>query len=116
MTHEPSGPYGRQQDETYIRPDFSSAAYYQPQTYRQPAKVHDGLAITSMILGICWVGWIGSIVAVVFGHISIHNARQEHRPISGMAVTGLVLGYLGMATLAAVILVGVIGAATGSGS
>ena len=33
-------------------------------------KTTNGLAIASMVLGIVWVYWIGSILALIFGYIA----------------------------------------------
>jgi hypothetical protein len=50
--------------------------------------------------------WIGSILAVIFGHVALRQIKagdgaQRGR---GLAITGLVLGYLGLAVVAAAIL------------
>jgi uncharacterized protein DUF4190 len=46
-----------------------------------------------MVLGILWVYWIGSILAVIFGHIAISQAGKDPTLRGkGMAVAGLVLG------------------------
>ncbi|MGH9486081.1 MAG: DUF4190 domain-containing protein [Terriglobales bacterium] len=71
----------------------------------------NGFAIASLVLGILWLGWSGSILAIVFGHIAhnqISNAggRQSGR---GMATAGLVLGYIGLVTLIVVIALGILG-------
>jgi hypothetical protein len=65
----------------------------------------NGLAIASLVLGILWLYWIGSILALVFGYVATGQidrsaGRQTGR---GMAVAGIVLGWIGVAT--AVILV-----------
>ena len=65
----------------------------------------NGLAIASMVLGILWIYWIGSILALVFGYVAkgqIDRAagRQTGR---GMAIAGIVLGWIGVATLALVV-------------
>ena len=73
-----------------------------------------GLAIASMVLGILWLYWIGSILAVIFGHIAISQASKDPTIRGkGMAIAGLVLGYIGIGTLAIVVLVA-IGAASSS--
>lgn len=54
----------------------------------------NGLAVASMILGILWFFFIGSILAVIFGHISLHQIRRRNQRGRGMAIAGLVLGYL----------------------
>jgi hypothetical protein len=67
-----------------------------------------GLAIASMVLGILWIYWLGSILAVIFGHIAISQASKDPTLRGkGMAIAGLVLGYIGIGTLAIVVLVAV---------
>lgn len=61
----------------------------------------NGLAIASLVLGIVWVYWIGSVLAVIFGHVALSqinksNGTQQGR---GMAIAGLVLGWIGVAVL-----------------
>jgi hypothetical protein len=81
---------------------------YQPQPYAYPVK-SNGFAIASLVLGICWIWWLGSVLAVVFGHVALNqiSKSQGRESGQGMAVAGLVLGYLGVATLAIVLLVGI---------
>ena len=63
-----------------------------------------GLAIASMVVGIVWVYWIGSILAVIFGHVSLSQiSRDETLRGRGMAIAGLVLGYVGVGTLLLII-------------
>lgn len=67
----------------------------------------DGLAIASMVLGILWLYWIGSILAIIFGAIAIKriNASNGHRTGKGMAIAGLILGIVGAVFLALTVLV-----------
>jgi hypothetical protein len=65
-----------------------------------------------MVLGILWVWWVGSILAVIFGHISLHQIKQSGQGGKGMAIAGVVLGWIGVATLVAVIVMVAIGAAS----
>lgn len=76
------------------------------------APVRDGLAVASLVLGIVWLGGIGSFLAVIFGHISNSKAKRAGRKPSGLAVAGLVLGYIGLV----LIIVATIGAAIGQRS
>jgi hypothetical protein len=78
----------------------------------QPSPGTNGLAIASMVLGIIWLYWLGSILAVIFGHIALSQIKRSNQGGKGMAVAGLVLGYIGLAVL---IVVG-IGLATAAGS
>jgi len=94
---------------------------YPPQHYQPPYVVaarppYDGLAITSFILGVLWLSWLGSIVAVILGHIALRNIRRTHASGRGLAIAGLILGYIGLSTLALFILFAIIGAVSGSGS
>jgi Na+/proline symporter len=61
------------------------------------------MAVASMVLGILWIWWVGSILAVVFGHIALHQIRQTNQSGRGMAIAGLILGYLGVAAVAILI-------------
>lgn len=71
-----------------------------------------GLAIASLVLGILWLGWIGSLLAVIFGHVALGHIKQSGGRMHGrgMAVAGLVLGYIGLAFIAAALLFGFMGA------
>lgn len=75
-----------------------------------PSKVN-GFAIASMVLGIVWIYWIGSILAVVFGHIALRQIQESNDTQSGrgMAIAGLVLGYVGIAIVGLIIVFVVIG-------
>jgi hypothetical protein len=81
-----------------------------------PARPHtggppNGMAIASMVLGIVWAGWIGSILAVVFGHVALKQIERTDQGGRGMAVAGLVLGYLGLGILALIMVIIAIGSA-----
>jgi hypothetical protein len=53
-----------------------------------------------MVLGILWLFWLGSLLAVIFGHISLSQIRKDSS-ISGrgMAIAGLTLGWIGIGVL-----------------
>ena len=61
----------------------------------------NGLAIASFVLGLLWIWWIGSTLALVFGY----RARRQIKASggseqgSGLAVAGIVLGWVGIAVL-----------------
>jgi hypothetical protein len=91
-----------------------SAVYVPPDQSAPQRRGQDGFAVASLVLGILWIFWIGSILAVVFGHLSLRHAKREHRPAPGLAIAGLILGYIGVATLAIVIATAVAGAGSQS--
>lgn len=68
----------------------------------EEAAETNGLAIASLFLGIVWLFGIGSLLAIVLGYlgmkeISASNGRQGGRAI---AITGVVVGIVGLASLA----------------
>ena len=80
------------------------------QHYVQQGRT-SGLAIASMVLGIVWVYWIGSILAVIFGHVALSQIKKDPNVRGrGMAIAGLVLGYVGIALL----IIGILALATSS--
>ncbi|MFD0783438.1 DUF4190 domain-containing protein, partial [Micromonospora azadirachtae] len=66
-----------------------------------------GAATASMVFGILGVlgGWclfgLPCILAVVLGHVGLHETRQGTKSGRGMAVAGLVLGYVFVAPMIA---------------
>jgi hypothetical protein len=61
----------------------------------------NGMAIASLVLGILWLWWLGSILALIFGYqgksqIDRSGGQQSGR---GMAIAGIVLGWIGVGTL-----------------
>jgi hypothetical protein len=81
----------------------------------QPAVKTNGLAIASLVLGLIWIYGLGSILALVFGYsakgqIDHSGGRQSGR---GMAVAGIVLGWIGVGLI---VLVFIAAAAGSSGS
>ena len=74
-----------------------------------PPRPTNGFAVASMVLGILWIYWIGSILALVFGYIAQKQIRERNESGRGMAIAGIVLGWIGAGTLALVIVLFVIG-------
>ena len=73
-------------------------------TLTAPPK-YNGFAVASLVLGILWIYWVGAILAIVFGHIALRQikASEGARTGRGLAIAGLVLGYIGLTTLLLVI-------------
>jgi hypothetical protein len=71
-----------------------------PQVAPMPRT--NGLAVASMVLGILCMYGIGSVLALVFGYqakgqIERSGGRESGR---GMAIAGIVLGWIGLALMA----------------
>jgi len=85
---------------------------YTPPAYPTATKRDSSLAIVSLIAGI--IGWtvipfIGSIVAVITGHLAKKEIRESGGAMAGdgMALAGLILGYtmIGFVLLAAIVVI-----------
>ncbi len=57
------------------------------------------MAIASLVLGILWLWWVGSILALIFGYIARGQVRARNESGNGMAIAGIVLGWIGVACL-----------------
>ena len=76
--------------------------------YVRPTRTN-GFAVASMVLGILWLYWLGSILALVFGYIALSQIKNSEGTQSGrgMAIAGIVLGYVGVALIALVVVVAI---------
>lgn len=93
---------------------FPQPGFY-PSYAPSPAQPTNGFSIAAMVLGILWVYWIGSILALVFGYIALGQIKRRGGGGKGMAIAGVVLGWVGIAALILVIvLVFAISHSTGS--
>jgi hypothetical protein len=104
----PPGPYETPSASPYQPPPPYQHPYanqYWPVQPQNPGT--NGLAIAALVLGIVWVYWIGSILAVIFGHVALGQIKRTGQSGQGMAVAGLVLGYIGIAVFALMVAIGV---------
>lgn len=84
-------------DMTTEQPPRSPVYHYQQLT--------SGLAIAALVLGI--VGF--SPLAVIFGHVAVHKINKGSGESGrGMAVAGLVLGWIGVAAFLLVLILVVV--------
>jgi len=69
-----------------------------------------GMAIASLIFGILFVFFPLSIPAVVFGHIALSQIKRSAGRLggAGLAIAGLVLGYLGIAMIPLILIIAAI--------
>jgi hypothetical protein len=77
---------------------------YQP--YGQPQTTGtNGLAVASLVLGILWIWWIGSVLAVIFGHVALSQIGKNNQGGRGLAIAGLVLGYIGISVFVLAVII-----------
>ena len=67
---------------------------------RFPKTVIALWVIASLVLGILWIYWIGSVLALVFGYIARNQIRERGEGGDGLAIAGIVLGWIGVGVLA----------------
>jgi Domain of unknown function (DUF4190) len=84
---------------------------FDPRFHAQPVAMAktNGLSVAALVLGILWIYWIGSILALVFGYVAkgqidASNGMQSGR---GMAIAGIVLGWVGVGFLILLLIFGV---------
>ncbi len=94
----------------YVQPQYQYPMQYGPGFPQVVARKTNGFAIASMVLGIMWVYWVGSILALIFGYIARSQIRENNEAGEGMAIAGIVLGWIGVGILLLVMLFGAIGA------
>ncbi len=75
-----------------------------PAAYRT-----SGMAVASLVLGVLWLGWVGSLLAVIFGHAARGEIRRSGGTIGGkgMATVGVVLGWLAFVAVPLLVMVAV---------
>ena len=59
----------------------------------------NGYAVASLVLGVLWLCWLGSVLAIVFGQVARGQIRQRQQRGDLMALTGIVLGWVGITFL-----------------
>lgn len=93
---------GRQLAPVAADPDLPGEAHLPLETSSK--------AIASLILGIIPLSIISSIPAVVLGHLALSEIKKSGGRLGGrgLAVAGLVLGYLGIALVPVMLILGAI--------
>ena len=86
----------------------TGAEYSSPRSYPSQGQVAplatartSGMAIASLVLGLVWICGLGSLLAVIFGHAALSEIERGRGQVMGrgMAIAGLILGYLGLLLL-----------------
>jgi type IV pilus assembly protein PilA len=74
-----------------------------------PAQT-SGKAIASLVCGVFLFAFPLSILAVIFGHLAVSEIRKSAGRLSGegMAIAGLILGYVGLAIIPVILIIAAI--------
>jgi hypothetical protein len=62
------------------------------------------MAVASLVLGILWLYWVGSLMALIFGYVARQQIAERGESGGGLALAGIVLGWIGVGTLALLLL------------
>jgi hypothetical protein len=97
---------------------WTTPQYPYPYGGGRPVAQTNGMAVASLVVGILWLFWIGSVLALIFGYVGKGQIDRSGGAQSGrgMAIAGIVLGWVGVGFLALIIVVAIISASTDSGS
>lgn len=128
MTTPPNPSWPPEQDRGTITPAASPASVppsqppHYPGAYGYPGypgppmqPPTNGFAIASLVLGIFIIFWgIPSVLALVFGYIARKQIRERNEGGSGLAIAGIVLGWVGVAIWMIVLVFIVIGISMGA--
>jgi hypothetical protein len=70
---------------------------YQPMPFGAQRPTN-GLAVAALICGVCQIffWFLAGIPAIVLGHMARRQIRQTGEAGEGMALAGLILGYIGL--------------------
>lgn len=81
---EPTSPYlGTERTQSYGTPDAQYSGL-------NPNESYNPWAIASLVLGLCAT----AIFAVITGHVALSQIKRTGERGTGLAIAGLVLGYL----------------------
>ena len=75
-------------------------------TFVAPTPSTNGFAIASLVCAVIWFGWVGSFLAVAFGHVALRQIKESGgvQRGRGLAIGGLLIGYFAIITVFAVFL------------
>jgi Domain of unknown function (DUF4190) len=98
-----SPPPGQQQ---YYGPQPPYPPYQGPYSPYPPAPPTNGLAIAALVCGVGgFVVGLSFIPAIICGHLARRQIRQTGEQGAGLALAGLILGYVGVALFIALVAV-----------
>ena len=113
---QPGDPYGQQPGQPYGQPMSGPQPMYGGYGYPPPPPKSQTNAILALVLS-C-VGFVTcgvtAIVGVIFGHIAMGKIKRGEEEGHGMALAGLILGYVviaGWVLYFAIVLIAIIAAA-----
>ena len=92
-----------------LAPD--ALAFGMPASPQPPGQAHtSGKAVASLVCGILFFFFPSAIAAIILGHLSLSEIRKSGGRLvgDGMAIAGLVLGYIGLAAIPLILIIAAI--------
>src|SRR6266446_2962713 len=93
------GQPGAMQPGGYPQPGYQGAPTWTGGTGYASARTN-GLAVAALVCGVAQIAFLGPLVgipAIILGHVARSRIRQTGEQGAGMALAGLILGYIGLA-------------------
>jgi hypothetical protein len=80
-----------------------------PRFVQAPQRTN-GLAVASLVCALPWMWGVGSVAAIIFGHLALHQIAHSGGLQRGRsaAMAGLVLGYLGILAVVLAVVGGIV--------
>ncbi len=104
-------PAGFQQPAGYPQPGYRPGVPAWPGGAPQVGQKTNTLAVAALICGVVqFLGFwlLGTISAIVLGHMARNQIRQRNEQGAGLALAGLILGYVGIALTVIVVIIFII--------
>lgn len=90
--------------QPYYGPQPPYPAYQQPYQPYPPAPPTNGLAIAALVCGVGgFVIGLSFIPAIICGHLARAQIRRTGEQGAGLALAGIILGYVGIALFIALV-------------
>lgn len=71
-----------------------------------PAARTNGLAIASLVLGVLWLFWLGSLAGLILGLIALRQIKRRNQGGRGLAIAGVVLSILWLLGFVVAVIIG----------
>ncbi|MBN9238807.1 MAG: hypothetical protein BGO97_03895 [Micrococcales bacterium 70-64] len=109
MTDQTPAPTPAEQPAAPAAPAYAAAPGYAAA----PAKPWNVLSIISLVTSILWI----SLVGIITGHIALSQIKRTGEQGRGLAIAGLIIGYVGIvgAIIFAIVWIGIAIAAASYG-
>ena len=92
--YPPAPPFPGQGPGGYQSPPVPGYWQQPPAPGFVPVRTTNGLAIASLVLGVLWLFWLGSLVGLILGLVALKQIRNRNQGGRGIAIAGVVLSVL----------------------